>query len=169
MVIENQINVLPWHKYRRWGYRPTHLINKIVLHQALCDATTKNINAYHIKPNHISSEGLPHFAYHYSIEKDGKVIQANELTHILAHTKSQNMSGIGIMLCGNFEGINWWSQNAASPTPEQITSLYFLLDKLIKDFNFNTGNLYTHAQFGKLACPGLDIERALNAYRKKLS
>lgn len=165
MKINNKINTLKWHPKRRWSERKLTTINKIIIHQELGEGTTEEVNLYHIQPNHISPRGCPHFCYHYSIEKTGDIIQANELKHITWHTAAENLVGIGIMLVGNFAGPRH-SLGTSEPAPEQIKSLDFLTGFLQDAFGFSNQEVYGHYHFGKRACPGTVVENWIEGHRK---
>lgn len=164
MEINNQINILKWHPSRRWSERKLTVINKIIIHQELAEGTTTEVNNYHIQPNHISSRGCPHFCYHYSIEKSGEIIQANEMMHITWHTAGENLAGIGIMLAGNFTGPGH-NLGTSDPTQEQLKSLEFLINYLQDAFGFSSQEVYGHYHFGKRACPGSFVEKWIETRR----
>ena len=156
-VIQNKVKDLEWHETRTWSKRDRYKINKIIVHQSLTDSTTKGVNNYHIKPNHISSRGLPHIGYHYAIERSGEIIWCNLVEHMLAHSRGQNAVSIGIVLHGNFDGPGY-DKGTQEPTEEQLKSLQFLLDYLINfdlaDIGLTYEDVYGHCDFGKPACPG---------------
>ena len=157
MKITNQTTTLPWHPSRRWSTRDLSTINKIIIHQELGESNIEAVNLYHIRPNHISHKGCPHFCYHYGIEETGDIIQANELSQICWHTKGQNDTGISIMLVGNFSG-SGHDMAGSEPTDKQINALEFLVDYLNKVLSFSHQELYGHYHFGKPACPGYKIQ-----------
>jgi len=165
LVIKNQIKSLPWHKTKKWSKRSESVIKTIIVHQELGSALVKNVNNYHISPNHISKTGCPHFCYHFGIEKDGTVIQANELTDITWHTKGMNTVGVGIMLVGDFSGAGHYGKD--NPTKEQLESLGLLLDKLRGVLNISKSNIKGHSDYGKPACPGIAVMNFLNGYKSK--
>ena len=168
MEIDNQINLLKWHPTRRWSTRELSRINKIIIHQELGNSPVKNVNNYHISPNHISPKGCPHFCYHFGIEENGKVIQANEFSHITWHTKGQNSVSIGIMLVGDFAGPGH-NTETVEPKPEQIKSLKELITSLQKDFNLTNQDVFGHYHYGKPACPGFIIQEEIEKIRNDLS
>ena len=165
MTILNQINTLPWHSVRRWSVRDLTGINRIIIHQELGEANVEAVNRYHLKPNHISKRGCPHFCYHYGIEKTGEIIQANELYHITWHTTGQNDTGIGIMLAGDFSGPGH-EAGTSEPTPEQMQSLGELGDYLMKAFSLSNLDIYGHYHFGKPACPGYKVQEWIEMRRR---
>ncbi len=96
MDIKDLTKQLPSHTKRKWGERKLEMINKIILHQELESGDNKAVNNDHFGPNHISKQGCPHFCSHYSIRKNGEVVQANPLTAVTWHTNGQNTVSIGI-------------------------------------------------------------------------
>jgi len=157
MNIVNQTHHLPWHPGRRWSTRDLSLVNRIIIHQEMAEGNVEIVNRYHIRPNHISPLGCPHFCYHYGIERTGDIIQANELNHITWHTKGQNDTGIGIMLAGNFAGPGH-ENNTGEPTQEQIDALEELCTILLEAFGLSNQDMYGHYHFGKPACPGFVVQ-----------
>ena len=167
MKILNKIYELPWHKEKRWKVRHLSKIDKIIVHQEMGESDIEAVNNYHINKNHISKTGCPHFCYHFGIEKDGTIIQANEFEHVTWHTKGQNDSAIGIMLVGNFDGVNY--KGKGNPTVEQLSSLSHLCDILINHtpmLKLNKKDVYGHIDYGKMACPGYDVYTWISNYRK---
>ena len=166
MDIINKIKELPWHSTRKWSKRSLSRINKIVVHQELANGTTESVNRYHITPgpqNHLSKRGAPHFAYHFGIEKDGTVIQANNLSDITWHTKNHNTKGIGIMLVGDFSGPD---HAGGEPTDRQILAIEDLIDHILKKIkHLNKYGLYGHSDFNKPACPGYAIMDFIEDYK----
>ncbi|WP_425391136.1 peptidoglycan recognition protein family protein [Ekhidna sp.] len=165
--IQNMISILPWHPTRRWGVRQLSAINKIIIHQELGEADVEAVNNYHIKPNHISSKGCPHLCYHFSIRKNGEIIQANELSSVTWHCKGQNIEAVGIMAVGNFNGPGY-DMGTSEPTKEQIKSIDFLIDYLIKSLRLTNQDVFGHYHFGKPACPGHELQKYVEKRRESL-
>jgi N-acetyl-anhydromuramyl-L-alanine amidase AmpD len=168
MEIRNLINQLEWHATRRWSVRQLSSISKIIIHQELAEGTIENVNRYHISPNHISQKGCPRICYHYGIRKNGEVVQMNELSSVVWHTKGQNKNAIGILFVGNFAGLGHTAATS-EPTPEQLKGLDYLSDYLLKAFNFSNQELYGHYHFGKPACPGFVIQEWIENRRNNIS
>lgn len=168
MEITNLVKQLEWHPTRRWASRDISKINKIIIHQELGESPIKDVNNYHINPNHISSKGCPHFCYHYGISINGEIIQANELSSIVWQCKGQNSVGVGIMFVGNFKGPG---HDLASdgPTPEQFASIEWLVTYLLKSLNLGKQDIYGHYHFGKPACPGYKVQDWIENFRNDLS
>lgn len=172
MNIVNLTAELPWHATRRWSTRDLSRVNKIIIHQELGEGSIEAVNRYHINPNHISPKGCPHFCYHFGIrksgEKDGEIVQANELSSITWHTKRQNTVAIGIMLQGNFNGPGH-DLGTSEPTEKQIKSLEELVNYLITSFGLTKQDVFGHYHFGKPACPGTVVQDWIEKYRNDLA
>ena len=171
MKIKNSIKTLPWHDTRTWSKRNRYGVDKIIVHQSLSDSTTSGVNNYHINPNHISNRGLPHIAYHYSIDKNGDVHWCNLLNETLAHTRGQNTKAIGIVINGNFLG-DGYDKGTQEPTQEQLNALKDLLNHLLSfelaDIGITKTNIHTHAEFGKPACPGHILSKFIDDYKQEI-
>ncbi len=167
MEIRNKIQLLPWHPTRRWSARSLDKIKKIIVHQELGESNVEGVNQYHIGPNHVSPRGCPHFCYHFGIEKDGSIVQANELSSITWHTKGYNTESVGIMLVGNFNGTGY-ALGKEGPSQQQMDALQWLVDWLQKALNLSNQEVYGHYHFGKPACPGYVVSRWIENYRNDI-
>lgn len=167
-MIHDRIESLPWHPTRIWSEREMAAIDKIVVHQQLGHGTVEQVNRYHITPspgNHLSVQGAPHFGYHYGIELDATIVQANRLTDVTWHTRGENTSGVGIMVCGAFKATGQGVGLADGPSYDQMSALRWLVDHLRDRLNLPRESLYGHYHFGKPACPGKAIEEWIEIYR----
>lgn len=167
MEIVNLINVLPWHPERRWSIREPSKINKIIIHQELAEGSVESVNQYHIRPNHISPRGCPHFCYHYGIRENGQTIQANDLTNIVWHTGGANETSVGIMLEGNFKGPGH-ELGREKPSDEQMKSLETLVARLIEMLSLAPQDVFGHYHFGKPACPGYFVSEWIENLRNRI-
>ena len=155
MEIKDVREVWPWNPRRgKWDKRDLARINKIVLHQELGEGSGLVVHTYHTsKDCHISPGiGTPRICYHFVIEKNGTIYWCNDLEDVVWHTKGQNLSGVGIMLVGDFDGKDHSGESV--PTIEQEQSFYELVDMLIDDLDLLHTEIYGHCDFGKPACPG---------------
>lgn len=168
MEIINLTAELEWHASRSWATRELSRINKIIIHQELGEGTIEQVNRYHVKPNHMSPKGCPHFCYHYGIRKNGEIVLANELSNITWHTKGQNGVAVGIMLVGNFAGPGH-TVGTTEPTAEQLASLADLVDYLKKAFKLTNQEVFGHYHFGKPACPGTVVQEWIEDYRNNIT
>jgi N-acetyl-anhydromuramyl-L-alanine amidase AmpD len=136
----------------------------------LGDGSIEAVNNYHITPgsnNHLSPNGAPKFAYHYGITKKGEVWQANMLSDVTWHCKTQNTASIGIMVVGDFNGPNH-TGTAKKPAKKQLRALENLLNHLVNSakLNLECVSIYGHSSFGKQNCPGTALENFIIKYRR---
>ena len=158
-VVLDKVKELPWHETRKWGKRPLSKINKVVVHQSLTTGSLENINKYHTTPgpqNHISSKGAPHICYHYAIDRDANIIKCNPHSSLVWHAKGQNTSGIGVLVCGDFDGPSYNGKDG-NPTPEQVDALDYLWTEVLSK-ELGDVEIYGHYDFGKENCPGSKLE-----------
>lgn len=164
MKVIDKINELPWHVTRRWRKRKVENISMLIIHQELGDSDIEAVNEYHTNPNHISPRGCPHFCYHYGIESNGEIIQANEINDATWHVKGKNTVSIGIMLVGNFNGVGH-TLGREGPNKKQLDSLKWLVEKLQKEFKLSNTDVFGHYHFGKPACPGFALSEWIEQHR----
>jgi len=145
------------HPTRRWKTRQLEKIDRIIIHQSLADAKVSALNEYHISPgNHISSDGLPHIAYHFVISREGVIWRCNNYADVTWHCKGVNTRSIGVCVVGNFSGPGHLGSDG--PSEDQIAALeylqWFISDELQQAFL-----LHGHMDYNKYACPGYVLER----------
>jgi N-acetyl-anhydromuramyl-L-alanine amidase AmpD len=172
---------------RVWKFRKSRKITTIVVHQAACKgATTRGIAKYHTSPtedrnndgridaweiNHLSAKGSPAIAYHYTIERDGKVYKCNSTWEIVWHAGSNRMNkkSIGICVLGDFSGPDY--DGREKPTKVQLKALVDLVDHLmISDiWDIKKEKVIGHCEVKsgrKKSCPGTNIMNTIKkAYR----
>jgi hypothetical protein len=155
----------PRYQGKLWGYRPESMIDKAIVHQELGNGNTIAVHNYQIsKDSHLKpGTGAPKITYHFTIEPDGWVYQVNDLVDVVWHTKGQNLVAVGIMLVGDFDGVD--HVGTTKPTDDQLASLGQLLDKLTSDLGLPKTAVHGHSDFGKPACPGFEVMEFINTYR----
>lgn len=186
MIIKNVIDTLPRHPTRKWTTRFLDTIDTIVVHQSATayNASTKGIAKYHITPtgdrdgdgiiepwerNHLSENGAPAIAYHYTIEKDGVIYHCNSWNDTTWHAgmASVNKRSLSICVIGNFSGPSW--DGTDEPTDEQLESLLFLVEnlRLMSILIIPKENIRGHCdiKISKENCPGTIIMNTINALK----
>lgn len=169
-ILQLNLPVNPnYSKNRPWGKRSESDISKIIVHQELGNGTTEQVHRYHISPeSHIKPGlGAPKIAYHFTIEKDGTIYQVNELSDITWHCSGQNLISVGIMLVGNYDGPSHTGSDR-EPPKIQLDALKFLLFELLQRLKLNEDNVFVHANFGKVNCPGIAVTKFVTEFRSGL-
>lgn len=107
-------------------------------------------------PDFVSSLGW-HIGYHFVITGDGKITQTRACSEMGAHS-IPNEGRIGICLTGNFE--------EEEVTKEQTNSLVGLLERLKIELSLDDTKIFGHREKGKTLCPGKNLMKWVNLYRK---
>jgi len=104
------------------------------------------VNNWHKKLWNFKSALGYYIAYHYFIDKQGKVTQGRADTDEGAHTIGKNLSSLGICLAGNFD--------VTKPTTEQVTALKALLKAKMSQYSISLANVVPHRKFAQKSCYG---------------
>lgn len=147
MEIINIIKDLP--RKGEFAQRQLGVISTIIVHHS---ATLMGLfkpasfAKWHMDPN--GSLRAPAICYHFDIEEDGTIYQANTLESIAWHAGNANRFSIGIELNGNFEKEN--------PTDAQLHSLRWLTAQLEQKLGKKLVQK-GHKEVQATACPGKNL------------
>lgn len=130
-------------------------INEIIIH---CSATRpdQNISAADINKWHIK-QGWEGIGYHFFIKLDGTVEPGRPINQVGAHCKGHNSNSIGICYAGGTVRYNNQAYNTDTRTPEQIRSMYLLIETLLYCFP-TIKKISGHNQYAKVDCPCFNVE-----------
>jgi len=151
MIVINLTDKLPKHPTKTYGKRPLFNINSIVVHHFGGNITIEEAAKLHIS----EPRNWPGIAYHFVIDKDGKVYQTNELATLSYHCRGNNTKSVGVALRGNYQ--------EKLPTPEMLNSLGELLHDL--QLKLPKAKIHPHRKFVKTACPGDALVQWLEKYK----
>jgi len=126
-------------------------INKVVVHHSAVDQPDMDKLLQSIQRTHKEKLKQPadknwsHIAYHYIIWVDWDIRRTRDLDSVWRHASNLavNKESIGICLSWNFD--------KHKPTREQYESLFILLSKLERKFNFT---IHGHNEYADKTCPG---------------
>lgn len=96
-------------------------------------------------------------AYHFLIDRAGRVWQGRPLVYQGAHAKGHNAHNIGIVLLGNFD--------KAKPAPAQLDALAAFILFLRDTYGIAEKAVYTHQELGQTSCPGKHLQKFMNRMR----
>jgi len=96
-------------------------------------------------------------AYHWVIDRPGRVWQGRPMVYQGAHVKSHNLHNIGIVLLGNFD--------EQRPAAAQLTSLAAFLVFLRQVYHVPATEVFTHGELGQTSCPGKTLQAYMNRLR----
>ncbi len=102
----------------------------------------RGIQRYHVEANNWSDIG-----YHFLIDPNGRIWTGRSLKFQGAHASGiHNRRNIGICVIGNCE--------VYRPTPEQVSSLTWLVKYLQGQYSITKDQIFGHCHFKATKCPG---------------
>ncbi|MGH1336074.1 MAG: peptidoglycan recognition protein family protein [Aureispira sp.] len=118
--IINKVDLLQKHPTKRFPTRTLSQITRIAVHHSASENQTEDDYARY----HVQSRSWPGIGYTFVIrdDKEGTIVQTNDLTTICYNVDSGNTPTIGICLSGNFSN--------RKPSPAQLKSLGKLIRHL---------------------------------------
>ena len=98
-------------------------------------------------------------AYHFVIDRAGRVWQARPLVYQGAHAKDHNEHNLGICLLGNFE--------VQMPAAAQLWSLSAFIPFVRTLYGIALDQVFTHRELRETACPGKNLQACMDRQRNK--
>ena len=105
-----------------------------------------------------TDRGWADIAYHFVVDRAGRVWQARPLAYQGAHVKSHNEHNLGIVLLGNFD--------QQSPSAAQLVALGNFIPFLRELYHVPLSEVFTHGELGLTACPGQKLQNFMNRFRR---
>jgi N-acetyl-anhydromuramyl-L-alanine amidase AmpD len=147
--------------------------HRITLHhlgeQTVTDSDPEAVSRllHGIQSHHQQGRGWSDIAYHYVIDRAGRIWEGRSVSLVGAHAGSPaaNRGNIGILLLGNF--------NVQKLSAAQDRALGALLEALRKQRGIDRGDIRGHDEVRRGAglapteCPGKNLSRWLEEYRKE--
>lgn len=99
-------------------------------------------------------------AYHFIIDREGRIWQGRDLYYQGAHAKGNNKNNIGIMCLGNFE--------IQRPSSAQVASLERLSKALMAGYGIPASRYYGHKEMRSTACPGKNLFSHIKRIRNEM-
>ena len=126
-VITDLSNFLLKHPTKRYAFRDTSTIDRIVVHQT-AGADQGKFTAYNVANDHVNNNDWAGIGYHYLITDGGNIYQTNEDNIISYHASGWNSRSIGVAITGN----HTLGQSIDS---KKYNALVYLLAKLCNKYN----------------------------------
>ncbi len=129
------------------------------------EATVRRLRA--IQRYHQESKGWGDIAYHFVVDRSGRIWEGRPLSEMGAHAGSQpaNEGNIGILVLGNFD--------LQKPSRAQTESLAKLLEGLERLRGIPRSRMLGHGEIrrefglGATNCPGRQLQAWLEEFRKR--
>lgn len=101
--------------------------------------------------------GWADIAYHFVIDRAGRVWQGRPLVYQGAHVKGHNEHNLGICLLGNFD--------MQRPSAAQCASLDTFVQFIRNVYQVPTDRIFTHGELGTTSCPGKQLQAFVSRQR----
>jgi hypothetical protein len=98
-------------------------------------------------------------AYHFVVDRAGRVWQARPLAYQGAHVHLHNEHNMGIVLLGNFD--------VQSPSAAQLVALSGFIGFVRELYSVPVARVYTHGELGQTHCPGKKLQSFMDRARKQ--
>lgn len=168
-------SVEPRSNWRAAGLLANHdamtAIHRVTVHHTGTSFTTTDYGASAqairaIQRYHQDSRGWADIAYHYLIDRSGRIWEGRDIAVQGAHAGNStlNQGNVGIAVLGNFE--------EQQLNDGQRRALFTLLDHLRGRFGIRSDQVVTHGEIlrdsheGGTACPGGSLSHAVTDYRR---
>lgn len=148
--------------------RPMNGISRITVHHTAFAMTTdawrptagdlENIREFH-SGHKATDRHWADIAYHFVVDRAGRVWQARPLMYQGAHVRGHNEHNLGIVLLGNFE--------VQTPSAAQLFSLRSFIQFARGLYHVPLGEVFTHGELGQTSCPGRTLQAYMNRARKE--
>lgn len=114
-----------------------------------------------IRQAHIHRKGEPFgdIGYHYIVDPMGNIWEGRSLSYQGAHVSKLNENNLGIVCLGNFE--------MERPNDAQVRALHAFTAVQMRRFNVPLREVRTHREMAKTACPGRNLQPAVNMARAR--
>lgn len=140
-------------------------VNRITIHHegwklvGFSDAATTAERIELDRRSHLTRLGAGDIAYHYVIDRAGRVWQGRDVRYQGAHVSGENEHNIGIMVLGNFD--------IQTPTDAQLASLNHSVAQLIRTYGLSPRKVFTHQELNPTACPGVALQPRIVSMRNR--
>lgn len=113
-----------------------------------------------IRVSHINrrEQRFADIGYHFVVDRGGRVWEGRSLKWQGAHVKNHNEHNIGICCLGNFD--------EQSPSDQQLESAEQLIQCLMQKHDVRVGNVRSHQEWARTACPGASLQREFVRMRR---
>ena len=154
------------HPYKRYNFRDTNTINKIIVHQT--DSEDRGqFSPYDTANYHVNTNDWAGIGYHYYIIKNGEIFQTNRDDVISYHASGNNANSLGVVITGEHR-CSIDDDNYLVLEPEQYNGLVYTLAKLSMKYNIASKDIIGHTETGSpKSCPNLNLDQLRADVKKK--
>lgn len=134
-------------------------VHGLVVHHT---AAPESYTPERVAHDHVA-KGWPSIGYHFWVERDGTILQLNDLSAVVNHSRGRvpvphlqpNQNLAAVVFPGDYRTLE--------PTPAQRGSLLLLFAILREALGVEEDMLFSHRELKTTACPGIHLVREVNS------
>lgn len=169
-AIPGGLQAIPRNKWADAGpvmtrINPMGRINRVTIHHegwkivTFADATTTADRLELDRRSHLARLGAGDIAYHFMIDRAGRLWQGRDLRYQGAHVAGENENNVGIMVLGNFD--------LQTPSDAQLATLNRTVNQLVRAYSISPRRVFTHQELNPTACPGVALQPRVVTMRNR--
>lgn len=165
-TIQNLSPYLLQHPTKRYSFRDTSTIDKIVIHQT--DAEDMGAFSPYATANyHVNNNDWAGIGYHYYIIDDGTIFQTNDDNVISYHASGYNARSLSVVITG-LHRCSASDDNYEILNDKKYNALVYTLAKLTNRYNLPSSAIIGHTETGSpKSCPNLNMDQLRADVKKK--
>tara|TARA_R110000824_G_scaffold378430_2_gene569975 strand:- start:1464 stop:2012 length:549 start_codon:yes stop_codon:yes gene_type:complete len=154
------------HPSKRYSFRNTDTINKIIVHQTDSE-DMGTFSPYYTANYHVNTNNWAGIGYHYYLIDDGTIYQTNEDNLISYHASGNNTNSLSVAITGGHR-CELDDDNYTIINKKKYNALIFVLSKLSNRYNIAVDNILGHTETGSpKSCPNLNLSQLRSDVKKK--
>lgn len=154
------------HPSKRYSFRNTNTIDRIVVHQT-DSADRGSFSPYYTANYHVNTNDWAGIGYHYFITDDGSVYQTNQDDVVSYHASGYNNRSLSVAITGDHV-CSSGDDNYDVISKEKYNALVFVLAKISNQYNIPSESIIGHTETGSpKSCPNLNLEQLRSDVKKK--
>ena len=164
-------DILPTHPTRTWPVRDLAGVRGLVVHHVGGPIQSfASLARYHIGPNHISKDGLPGLAYHFAVDRHGRIYKGASL-HEAPYSQTYPVPYAGTHPHRSYVSVvvegDWTSADTAPDGAEvgAVRHAIVCINEYLDEAIASGVPLLFHSDFNKASCPGKYLEQVLRGVR----
>ena len=154
------------HPSKRYSFRSTDTIDRIIVHQT--DSEDRgSFSPYYTANYHVNTNDWAGIGYHYFIIDDGSVYQTNKDDVVSYHASGYNSRSLSVAITGD-HNCSSSDNNYDVIAKEKYNALVFVLAKISNQYNIPSESIIGHTETGSTkSCPNLNLDQLRSDVKKK--
>lgn len=165
-TIEDLTLYLKKHPTKRYAFRDTSTVDRIVIHQTDSE-DMGDFSPYYTANYHVDNNDWAGIGYHYYIIDDGTIYQTNPDNVISYHASGYNSRSISVVITG-LHRCSATDENYEILNDKKYNALIYTLAKLSNRYMLPSSAIIGHTETGSpKSCPNLNMDQLRADVKKK--